>query len=191
LTVQLGTDAPALPAAGTWHLDPSHTSLNFSARHLGVAKVRGQFGIFDGTITLDGQGSGAVVDVRIDAASITTGSAQRDAHLRSPDFLDVENHPTLVFHGTQVEEQDGIYRLTGDLTIRGVSRPVTLDVEYGGLVPNPLAGGNNVSFTAEATIDRRDWGLTWNPALEGGAILVSHKVGIELDVVARDVAPQS
>ena len=179
------------PRAGTWYIDPVHSSVNFSARHLGLSKVRGVFGSFGGTITVADEVTGSQVDVQVHTESVDTGQEQRDAHLRSPDFLDIANHPTMDFRGHTVEDTGDGYRLVGDLTIRGTTRPVTLDVEYGGLIPDPLSGGHRIAFNATTSIDRRDFGLTWNAPLETGQILVGHRVTIELDVVAGDQRPKS
>jgi polyisoprenoid-binding protein YceI len=171
---------------GTWTLDPAHSRLGFSARHAMIATVRGGFGEISGALTLDGTDPTAShAEVTLQAASISTGTEARDDHLRSPDFLDVENYPTITFVSTSAEEGDdeGEYRLSGDLTIRGVTRPVTLDVEYQGSATDPF-GNNRAGFEARATINRKDFGLTWNAALEGGGILVSDKVKLELDISA-------
>jgi polyisoprenoid-binding protein YceI len=171
---------------GTWVLDPSHSRLGFSARHAMIATVRGGFGDISGTITLDGtKPSASHAEVTIQAASISTGADARDDHLRSADFLDVESHPTITFVSTAAEEGDGPgeYRLTGDLTIRNVTRPVVLDVEYRGSAADPF-GNRRAGFELRGTINRKDFGLTWNAALEGGGILVSDKVKLELDISA-------
>jgi len=187
------TTAPTeqLPAAGTWRIDPAHSSLNFSARHLGLSKVRGHFASFGGTLTIGDVPTTSSVDVQIHTESVDTGQEQRDGHLRSADFLDVAKHPTMDFRGHTVTDTGRGYQLAGDLTIRGTTRPVTLDVEYGGLVPDPMSGGHRVAFEARTTIDRRDFGLTWSAPLETGQILVGNKVDIELDIVATDQPMES
>jgi polyisoprenoid-binding protein YceI len=172
-----------LPAAGTWTLDPNHTEVAFVARHLMVTKVRGRFTGVDGTIQVDDQPERSSVDVRLDAASITTGSDDRDAHLRSPDFLDVESYPEVRFVSTRVERNGSAWRLMGDLTIRDIMRPVELDMTFDGTAGDPW-GGTRAAFTASTDIDREDWGLTWNVAVESGGWLVSKTVRIEIDAQA-------
>lgn len=180
-----------LPSAGTWQIDPAHSSLNFSARHLGLSRVRGHFASFTGTITVGDTPTASNVDVQIHTESVSTNQEQRDGHLKSADFLDVANHPTMDFRGHTVEDAGGGYRLAGDLTIRGTTRPVTLDVEYGGLIPDPMSGGHRIGFNATTSIDRREFGLTWSAPLESGQILVGNKIDIELDIVATDQAMES
>jgi len=175
----------ALNLTGTWDVDPAHTRLGFAARHAMVATVRGGFDVFSGTIVLDEQNPAAShAEVEIDAASISTGNEQRDQHLRSADFLDVEQFPTLTFRSTSAERVDeDTYRMVGDLTIKGQSRPVTLELDFQGSSPDPF-GNTRAGFEGRTTINRKDWGLTWNVAIEGGGILVGEKVKIELDVSA-------
>jgi len=182
-----------LPHPGTWTIDPAHSSVNFSARHLGLSKVRGQFGEFSGTIEVgsdDHLQSG--VNVAIHTNSVNTGSEQRDGHLRSPDFLDVANHPTMDFAGRSVERHGEDYKLSGDLTIRGTTQPVVLDVTFEGVGPDPFSGGQRMAFSGVTTINRDDFGLTWSAPMETGQILVGKKVTIELDIAATDakVEPQ-
>jgi polyisoprenoid-binding protein YceI len=168
---------------GIWNVDPSHTVLHFTARHLMVAKVRGTFGEFSGVITIadDPLQSSVVASAR--AASIATNDDSRDAHLRSADFLDVDNHPTIDFRSTSIEPKGDDYVLHTDLTIRGVTRPVDFDLEFGGVGTDPW-GNTRVGFAATAEINRKDWGLEWNVALEAGGVLVGEKVKIELDIGA-------
>ena len=170
---------------GTWDVDPAHTRLGFAARHAMVATVRGGFDVFSGTIVIDqANPAGSSAEVEIDAASISTGNEQRDGHLRSADFLDVENYPTLTFRSTSAEEVDAdTYTLHGELTIKGQSRPVTLELDFQGTGGDPF-GNTRAGFEGKATINRKDWGLSWNVAIEGGGILVGEKVKIELDVSA-------
>jgi polyisoprenoid-binding protein YceI len=172
-----------LPAAGTWALDPSHTEVAFVARHLMVTKVRGRFLRFDGTIQVAEEPEQSSVDVRLDASSITTGADDRDAHLRSPDFLDVETYPEVRFVSTGIERSGNGWRLAGDLTIRDVTKPVVLDMTFDGVAGDPW-GGTRAAFTASTEIEREDWGLTWNVAVESGGWLVSKIVKIELDAQA-------
>lgn len=170
---------------GTWAIDPGHTRVGFSAKHAMVATVRGQFAEFSGTLTLDGAApEKSSAEVTIEAASISTSSEDRDKHVRSGDFLDVETHPYLTFRSTGVRYSgsDG-FVMTGDLTIRGTTRPVDLKVELEGIAIDPF-GNERIGFSGETTISRKDFALTWNVALEAGGVLVSDKVKITLDVSA-------
>jgi polyisoprenoid-binding protein YceI len=177
------------PAAGTWKFDPAHTALMAEARHLMVTKVRGRFTRFTGTLHVAEVPEESFVEVEIKADSIDTGNPDRDGHLRSPDFLDVQNFPTIFFRSTAVELGDGLeFRVPGDLTIRGVTRPVVLEAEYLGAVGDPW-GNTRVGFSATTEIDREDFGMTWNAALEAGGVLVSKQIKIELDVQA--IAPSA
>jgi|SRR3954454_7105529 len=177
-------DGIEIPAPGIWEVDTAHSRLGAVARHLVVTKVRGSFGVFGGTIVVGERPEDSTVEVRVDTTSINTGSPDRDQHLRSPDFLDVERFPEMTFRSTKVERagETGL-RVSGDLTIRDVSRPITLDAEFDGLTGDPW-GGRRVAFTATTEIDREDWGMTWNVALETGGMLVSKKIQIEIDVQA-------
>jgi polyisoprenoid-binding protein YceI len=168
-----------------WEFDLAHSSINFAVRHLMVSKVRGRFTQWTGHLALDEQNPAAsTTEVQIDASSIDTKEAQRDGHLRSADFLDTEKHPHILFRSTRVEVAgDRRYRVTGDLTIRGVTRPVVLDVEYAGRVKDPW-GGERAGFTARTSIDRKDFGLTWNQALDAGGVLVGDKVEIDIEIEA-------
>jgi polyisoprenoid-binding protein YceI len=168
-----------------WLIDAVHSSINFSVRHMVISKVRGRFMKYTGALSIDdGDMTQSTVEVTIDAASLETGVSDRDAHLRSPDFLDVAKFPGLRFHGRHVEKlTDSSYRLVGDLTIRDVTREVLLDVEYGGRSKDPL-GDERMGFVARAAIDRKDFGLQWNQTLETGGVLVGDRVDIELDVQA-------
>ncbi|AKU95015.1 hypothetical protein AKJ09_01679 [Labilithrix luteola] len=175
-----------------WNIDTAHTAINFSVRHMVISKVRGRFAKYSGTIRLDdGDVTRSSVDVSIDASSIDTGVADRDTHLRSPDFFDVENFSELRFRSKRIEQIEKTrYRVIGDLSIRGVTREVSLDAEYGGRATDPW-GNERVGFVAKTTIDRSDFGLTWNQALEAGGILVGDRVEIDLDVEAVRAAAQS
>jgi polyisoprenoid-binding protein YceI len=188
--------APAAPVApvapqgldeltGTYTLDPGHTRIGFSARHAMVTTVRGGFDEFEGTAQIDAANPGSSgAKVTIKAASINTGQADRDGHLRSADFLDVETFPELTYVATGVERKDATtWSVTGDLTIKGVTNPLTIDFEYAGTATDPF-GNRRAGFEGTATINRKDWGLTWNAALETGGVLVSDKIKIELDVSA-------
>jgi polyisoprenoid-binding protein YceI len=170
-------------ASGVWEIDPSHSNVEFVARHL-LSKVRGRFTGFEGAITIDDDPSRSSVEATIDAASVDTHNADRDAHLRSPDFLDVERFPKLSFRSTAVAEDGaGSYRVDGDLAIRGVTRPVTLELEYLGWSDDPW-GGKRAGFSATTEIDRHDFGATWNLAVETGGVVVGRKVRIELEIEA-------
>ncbi len=173
----------------TWNIDPAHTDVLFSARHMMVTTVRGTFTQLEGTLELDETApTAARGEIRVKAASLDTGFAQRDAHLRSPDFFDVERYPDIVFSATRVEGSGDPYRVTGDLTIRDVTRPVTFEVELLGIVPG-LSGARHVGLTARATIDREQWGLTWNVGLESGGWLVGKEIRLEIEVAADEAAP--
>jgi polyisoprenoid-binding protein YceI len=168
-----------------WDFDPVHSSVNFWVRHLMVSKVHGRFHDWKGTLELDdADPTKSRIEVEIDAKSIDTRDEKRDTHLRSPDFLDVDNHPSLRFKSTSIEAKgDDRLLVRGDLTIRGISRPVTLDVEVGGRAKDPW-GGERTGFSATAAIDRKEYGLQWNMALETGGVLVGDKVNITIEVEA-------
>lgn len=176
------TTTTLLPT-GTWNIDPSHTNIGAVARHLGFSKVRGSFKGFEGSIVVGDSLADSSVSLTIDAASIDTGVADRDSHLRSGDFLDVENHPTVEFVSTEVREAGAGYEVLGDLTMRGVTQPITLDMEFLGLMADPW-GNEKAIFTATTGLERERWGLTWNAALESGGLLVSKTFKIELEVQA-------
>jgi polyisoprenoid-binding protein YceI len=174
-----------------WNLDIAHSGVNFSVRHMVISKVRGRFAKFSGRLELDENDlTRSTVDVHIDAASIDTGVADRDNHLRSPDFFDVEKFPELTFASKRVERDgDDRYRVVGDLTIHGVTREVPLEVEAGGKTKDPW-GNDRVGFTARTHIDRRDYGLLWNKAIEAGGFVVGDRVDIEIELEAVRVAEQ-
>ncbi|MFF2627002.1 YceI family protein [Kitasatospora griseola] len=170
---------------GDYVLDPTHTRIGFVARHAMVTKVRGAFHQFEGTAHLDGADpSRSTGEVVIKAASIDTGVEQRDQHLRTNDFLDAPNFPDITFRTTAVEKRsDSDYRVTGDLTIKDTTRSVTIDFEYTGNAVDPY-GNLRVGLEGSVTISRKDYGVTWNAALEGGGVLVGDKVVLEFDVSA-------
>jgi len=172
-----------------WNIDTAHSAVGFSVRHMVFAKVRGRFGDFHGTVRLDPEDlTRAEVAVEIAAASIDTGVADRDGHLRSADFLDAESFPVLRFVSTEVEAAGGDrYRIRGDLTIRGVTREVVLEAEYSGEAKDPW-GNQRVAFAATTSLDRRDFGLTWNQVLEAGGVLVGERIDIEIEVQAVQAA---
>lgn len=166
--------------AGTWTLDKAHTKVGFVAKHLMVTKVRGHFDEFDATIEIADDLAESTVEVTLEAESITTGAADRDGHLRSGDFLDAEEFPQLRFVSTNISREDDTWKVTGDLTIRDVTRPITLDVSYDGTAVDPW-GKEHIGFTASAVMTRADWDLTWNAQLEGGGWLVSKEVTLEIE----------
>jgi len=173
--------------AGTYQIDASHSELGFTVRHTGIAKVRGRFTGVEGTFTVAEPFSDSRVDVTIDAASVSTGNEQRDAHLTSPDFWDAATRPTWSFVSTGVQGEGEEFTLLGDLTINGVTRPVELAVEYNGAAYGP-DGVLRTGFSATGEISRKDFGLTWNVALEGGGLLVGDnvKLGLEIEAVKQD-----
>ena len=180
---QTQTGTHPVPSPGVWAIDPWHSNVEFVARHL-LSKARGRFTEFEGVITIADEPAQSSVEATIDAASVDTHNADRDAHLRNPDFLDVEHYPTIAFRSTSVtEDGDGGYRVDGDLTIRGVTRPVTLELEYLGWSDDPW-GGKRAGFSASTEIDRHDFGATWNLAVETGGVVVGRKVRIELEIEA-------
>lgn len=172
----------------SWQLDKSHSSINFSVRHMMISTARGRFEDFEGTFEVnEADPAQSKIDIQIQTASINTKDAQRDGHLKSPDFFDVEKYPTITFNSKRVEKAGGQnYRLVGDLTIKDVTKEVVLDVEYAGQVKSPW-GTTNAGFTAQTKVNRKDWGLTWNVALETGGMLVGEDVtiNIELELVKQ------
>lgn len=165
-------------------LDPSHSTVEFSVRHLMISKVRGRFAAFQGSIELaPGSDIPQAVGVTIDAKSIDTREEQRDNHLRSADFFDVERYPNLTFESTRIEGTPSDLRVTGNLTMHGVTKEVTLEAEFEGHASDPW-GGQRVGYSAKTTVNRKDFGLSWNQALETGGVMVSDEVRIELNVQA-------
>lgn len=173
--------APVATATNSWKLDPSHSSVEFSAKHMMFTTVKGRFGEVDGTISVSGESpESASVNVTMKAASIDTRTEQRDTHLRSADFLDVENYPDVTFKSTKITGSKDRFTIAGELTIRGTTKPVSLDVTYEGKGIDPW-GGERLGFSADTKIDRREFGLTWNQALEAGGVLVSNDIKIHVD----------
>jgi polyisoprenoid-binding protein YceI len=175
-------------AVSRWKLDPAHTQVEFKARHMMITTVRGRFADVSGTVVVDEDNpNNSRVEVEIDANSIDTRESDRDTHLKSEDFLDVEKHPEITFRSKRIEgahrEAGDEFKVVGDLTIRGETREVVLDARYEGRGTDPW-GGERAGFSASTKIDRREWGLTWNAALETGGILVSNDLDIELQVQA-------
>ena len=168
-----------------WNIDPSHSAIGFSVRHMVVSKTRGRFTKWSGQIRFDpANPSASSVEVNIDPASIDTADAQRDEHLRSPDFFDVSKHPTASFRSTKVEDLGGDrYRITGDLSVHGVTKSVVLESTFEGSGKDPW-GGERAGFVASTSIDRKDFGLEWNKALDTGGLLVGEKVELSLEIEA-------
>jgi polyisoprenoid-binding protein YceI len=177
------TIAPEL--VGTWDIDSAHSSVEAVARYAMLSNVRGRFNAFSGTITVGETLAESHVEVEIESASIDTSNDKRDGHLKSEDFLHVERHPTITFRSTRVEPGDDphAYRVFGDFTMRGVTKEVELDVVFEGVGPDPW-GNTRASVHATATINRKDWGASWNAAIDAGGVLVSEKLQIELNVSA-------
>jgi polyisoprenoid-binding protein YceI len=172
-------------AQSSWNLDLAHSGIHFSVRHMVIAKVRGRFAKFEGKVELDPADlTRSSVQVAIDAASIDTGIADRDAHLRSADFFDAETFPTLDYVSKRIERvSDTELRMVGDLTIRGTTREVPVLVEFGGIGKDPW-GNERAGFTAKASIDRREFGLHWNQVLEAGGVLVGERIEIDIELEA-------
>jgi polyisoprenoid-binding protein YceI len=184
------TDHSALSALtpGTWNVDPSHSTVGFVARHLMITKVRGRFTDFSGSLEVAPDPLQSHVEATVNLASVDTGDAGRDAHLRNADFFDLDGggSPTMTFRSTGIKDDDGDYVLFGDLTVNGVTRQVEFDLEFDGVSPDPW-GGTRAAFSAETEINRKDFGLEWNVALETGGVLVSDKVKVQLDIQAVKV----
>ncbi len=175
--------------SGDYTIDPSHSRIGFSARHAMVTKVRGHFDEFEGTAHVDtANPANSSVSVSINAASVTTGNEQRDGHLKTPDFFDIANYPQITFVSTNVEREGSEWAITGDLTINGVTKSVTVPFEETGSAKDPF-GNTRVGFEGGITIDRTEWNLKFNASLETGGVLVSEKVKLELDVSAIAVVP--
>lgn len=166
---------------GTWTLDTSHSEVGFTVRHAGISKVRGKFTQVEGALTVGASLAETTVTATIAADSFDSGDANRDGHVRGADFFDVEQFPTLVFTSTSVSGSNEDFELTGELTIRGITKTVTLNGEFNGVAVDPF-GATRAGFEAKTVISRKEFGLTWNAALEAGGVLVSDKVTITLDV---------
>jgi polyisoprenoid-binding protein YceI len=177
-------------ATNHWDIDVGHSAIHFWVRHMVISKVHGRFAKWSGAIALDAQDlTKSSVEVRVDAASIDTQVADRDTHLKSPDFLDVARYPELTFRSKRIEKAAGGYRVTGDLTLHGVTKEVTLEAEFAGTGKDPW-GNERAGFSAKAALDRREFGLTWNAAVEAGGVLVGEKVeiAIELEAIKKAAA---
>jgi polyisoprenoid-binding protein YceI len=177
-----------LPVAGTWTIDPSHSTVGFSVRHLGLAKVRGTFQDFTGDIVIAEDPTASSVAVEVQVASIDTRDAGRDEHLRNNDFFDVPVHPTMTFTSTSVSGSGADWKVTGDLTIRGVTRQVVLDATFEGTAGDPW-GGSRAAFSATTEVNREDFGVSWNAPVETGGVLVGKKVKLEIEAEAVLQAP--
>jgi polyisoprenoid-binding protein YceI len=175
-----------------WQIDPGHSTVSFSARHMMLTKVRGEFEKFSGTVDFnEANPSASSVDVTIDTSSINTRHDQRDGHLKSPDFLDAENYPTISFKSTRVEViNDTTGKIYGDLTIRGVTKEAVLDTEFNGIAKSPW-GTESAGFSATTKINRKDWGLNWNVALETGGWLVGEEITIDIEIEVVKQAEQA
>jgi polyisoprenoid-binding protein YceI len=185
ISIILVAALPVLARADTWQIDPAHTSVEFTVRHMMISNVKGVFQRTAGTITTNGNDpASAKIDATIDASSVDTRVAKRDAHLKSPDFLDVAKFPTITFKSTKVEAAGpNKWNVTGDLTLHGVTKPVVIAVEGSG-APIQVMGKTRAGASATATIKRSDFGLTWNKALEAGGVMVGDDVAISIDVEA-------
>jgi polyisoprenoid-binding protein YceI len=170
-----------------WVIDPAHSEIEFKIKHLMVSNVKGQFRQFDASIYTTGDDfMSAEIDCWIEAASVDTGSEDRDKHIKSADFFDVENHPQLTFQANSVEnvDKDGSYELWGNLTIKGISKKIKLDVEFGGIVKDPW-GNEKAIFSINGKVNKKDWELNWNTALETGGMLLSDEVRINCEIQLR------
>ena len=176
---------PTTTLSGTYAIDPSHSRIGFVARHAMVTKVRGSFNEFEGSGYFDAEDPGnSRLELTIEAASIDTRNADRDAHLRGNDFFAMEQYPQITFVSTAVQQVDAEdYRVTGDLTMRGVTRPVTLDLEFTGTSVDPY-GNQRIGFEGRTVVNRKDWGINWNAPLDAGGVLVGEKVTLEFEVSA-------
>jgi polyisoprenoid-binding protein YceI len=186
IAIAIAITVPVLAHADTWQIDPAHTNVEFSVRHMMISNVKGQFQKTSGTITINGNDpTSAKIDATIDATSINTRVDKRDAHLKSPAFLDVDKFPTITFKTTKVEAAGpGKWKVTGDLTLHGVTKPVVLDVEGTGTPITDPMGNTRAGASATTKIDRKDFGLVWNQPLETGGVMVGDDVAISIDVEA-------
>jgi len=179
------TQAGAIPGyvAGTWTIDPVHSEVGFSVRHMMVSKVRGKFTKFGGEVVTADDVLSSSVTAEIDLSSIDTGAEQRDAHLRSPDFFDTENHPLMTYRSSGIRAHGDDFVLDGELTLKGITKSVPLTLEVNGFGPDAY-GGTRAGFSAKGEINRQEFGVTWNAAMETGGVVVSDKVTIHLEIEA-------
>lgn len=178
-----------LPTPGVYVVDPLHSNVDFVARHLVAAKVRGHFSEFEGTITIGDSIESSTVEATVQASSISTGNEMRDAHLQSADFLELEKFPTLTLKSTKITAKGGDkYELLADLTVRGTTKPVTFQLEYLGTGPSMAPGVNVTGFEVTGEIDRREFGVNFEGTLENGSLVVGNKIGIEIAVEAHQAA---
>jgi len=182
-TVTRTVQGHEVPIAGTWNLDPTHTSITFEVRHMMISKVRGSIQEASGTIEIGDAFADSRVEVTMETASVETGTPDRDTHLRSPDFFDVATYPHMSFRSTSIETTEDGFRINGELTVKDVTAPVILDAEFNGGIIDPY-GNPRVAFSAAGEVDRTDWGLTWNMALETGGVLVGKKAKLIIDTEA-------
>lgn len=174
-------DGRTVPTPGTWVFEPTHTKIEAVARHLMVTRVRGHFIDYEGSIEIAEDPTESTVELTFETKSIATGVDDRDNHLRSADFMDADNYPTITFTSTSVEPADGdTWALTGDLTIRGMTKPIAIQVTFLGVVADPF-GQHKAAFSGSGEFDRRQYGLTWNVPLDGGGLLVSEKFRLEIE----------
>lgn len=177
------TSTSTLPlASGTWNLDKAHTSVGFVVRHLGLSKVRGRFDGFDGHVVVGEDLASTSVSVEIQMGTASTGNADRDAHLASSDFFNIEMNPMMIFRSTSIEGQGEEYTMTGELTINGITKPIELDVEFFGTSTNPMSQATHAGFSATGSLLRKDFGITFNAPIGGDKVLISDKVNLDLDV---------
>jgi polyisoprenoid-binding protein YceI len=193
LATRANDSASTTPAPGEltdWTIDAAHTDVLFSAKHMMVTTVRGKFNDVEGTLRLDESNpTNSSAEIRISAASLATGNGQRDGHLRSADFFDAETHPTIAFRSTSIEQVGtSDFRISGDLTIQGTTRPIVFDATFLGFYTS-MQGTRRVGLSARTMINRKDWGLGWNVALETGGWLVGENVTIEVEIAADEAAP--
>ena len=184
-STQTSSTELAIPGyvAGTWSIDPVHSEVSFLVRHMMVSKVRGTFRTFSGQIVTGDDPTTSSVTAEIALASLDTGNEQRDNHVRSADFFDVENHPTMTYRSTAVTPQGDGWKVDGELTLKGITRPVTLDLELNGFTADPY-GGTRAGFSATAQINRRDFGVDISMPMDGGGVVVGDKVSIVLEIEA-------
>ncbi|MDA8081227.1 MAG: YceI family protein [Actinomycetota bacterium] len=166
---------------GVWNIDPTHSAIEFTARHLVVTKVRGSFTGFSASIEIAEDLTQSKISAEIDVASVSTGEGERDGHLKSADFFDVEKYPKITFNSTKITPASNKYALTGDLTIHGTTRSITLDLEFNGVSKDPW-GNTRSGYTATGEISRKDFGMEWNVPLEGSGVLVSDKIQLSLEI---------